>query len=507
MNAYFTRGIGAALLFASATQMAQADVTAQDVWADWKNYMSSVGYDVTGSESTSGGTLTISDLSMSMDMPEGEGTASIAMSSLVLTGNSDGTVAVTMPGTMPMHISGQDGGEEFDVVINYNQSGNSLIVSGSPNDMSYNYAASQVNLALASLSVNEKQMPPGLARVSVTLSNVISSAQMKQDGMRDYSQRMSADSLNYDMAFKDPDSDDNGEWTGSIQGLSFQGGGVIPLEMNTSDFQAMLAAGFAFDGMFEYASGNSNMRAIGDGQDFSFTSTSQGGKLGAKIDASHIAYDVSQKGTEITVTTNQLPFPISLGMAETGFSIDIPVAPSDQEQDFAMSMKMRDFTISDMIWGMFDPGQVLPRDPATIALDLSGKAKVLMNFLDPEVAEKLDDLNSPPGEVNALTIKEMLVSAAGAKFSATGDFTFDNSDLASFDGMPAPTGVANLELNGANGLMDKLIQMGMMSDSDAMGARMMMGMLAVPGAGEDTLTSEIKINGEGHIMANGQRIK
>ena len=66
---------------------------------------------------------------------------------------------------------------------------------------------------------------------------------------------------------------------------------------------------------------------------------------------------------------------------------------------------------------------------------------------------------------------------------------------------------ADLTLVGANGLIDKLIQMGFVSDQDAMGARMMMGMLAVPGDAPDTLNSTIEINEQGHIMANGQRIK
>jgi len=504
MTAYFRNGLGAAVLVVSATQIAHADVTAQDVWSDWKSYMSSVGYDVTGTESMSGGTLTVSDMSMSMKLPDADGAISIDMPSLEFVGNSDGTVAVAMPATMPLHISGTEDGEAFDVVVNYTQSGNSMVVSGAPDDMNYNYTASKVDVTLASISVDGETLPPGMARVAVTLNNVISSTQMKVADLREYSQRMSADSLSYDFAFKDPDSGDKGEFNGAIQGLSFQGGGMIPPEMNTEDFAAMLAAGFAFSGAFEYASGTTNMHAIGDGEDVSFTGSSQGGKLSAAMDESHIGYDVSQRGTSIDVTTNQLPFPVALKMSEYRVKLDIPVAQSDEEQDFSFIFNMSDFTISDMIWSMFDPGSVLPRDPATVAVDLSGKAKVLANILDPEVAENLD---SPPGEVSALSINQLLVSAAGSKLSGTGDFTFDNSDLASFDGMPAPSGVANLELNGANGLMDKLIQMGLMSDSDAMGARMMMGMLAVPGNGEDNLVSKIEINDEGHILANGQRIK
>jgi hypothetical protein len=39
-----------------------------------------------------------------------------------------------------------------------------------------------------------------------------------------------------------------------------------------------------------------------------------------------------------------------------------------------------------------------------------------------------------------------------------------------------------------------------------MGARMMMGLFAVP-AGDDVLTSVIEVNEQGHVLANGQRLK
>ena len=65
----------------------------------------------------------------------------------------------------------------------------------------------------------------------------------------------------------------------------------------------------------------------------------------------------------------------------------------------------------------------------------------------------------------------------------------------------------DLSLTGANGLLDKLIEMGFVSSQDAMGARMMMGMLAVPGEGPDSLKSKIEINEQGQILANGQRLK
>ena len=131
-----------------------------------------------------------------------------------------------------------------------------------------------------------------------------------------------------------------------------------------------------------------------------------------------------------------------------------------------------------------------------------------LNF---DLAETLSTIESASPLVNcvtnAVTVNDLLISAAGAKLTGTGDFTFDNTNAAAMGGMPTPAGTANLQLVGANALIDKLIKMGLVSDQDAMGARMMMGMLAVPGDAPDTLNSEITMTEDGQILANGQRIK
>ena len=73
--------------------------------------------------------------------------------------------------------------------------------------------------------------------------------------------------------------------------------------------------------------------------------------------------------------------------------------------------------------------------------------------------------------------------------------------------MPKPTGSLDLTLVGGNGLIDKLVAMGLLPEEQAMGARMMMGLFAVPGDGEDSLKSKLEINEDGHVLANGQRLK
>jgi len=171
-----------------------------------------------------------------------------------------------------------------------------------------------------------------------------------------------------------------------------------------------------------------------------------------------------------------------------------------------MGLTLGGFTTSESLWGMIDPNGDLPRDPATIAIALSGEATPFVNILDPQAMENLETSGEPPAELNALTLESLEVAAVGARLTGEGDFTFDNSDMETFDGFPKPEGSVDLSLTGANALIDKLIGMGLLAEEDAMGARMMMSMFTVP-AGDDALESTIEVNDQGHVLANGQRIR
>jgi Uncharacterized protein conserved in bacteria (DUF2125) len=342
--------------------------------------------------------------------------------------------------------------------------------------------------------------------MAVVLKDISTRTNMQIADQRSYDQVMSVAELSYDVNFKDPDSEDKGTITGSIQNLTGKGVSIIPTGLENPLLLDLVKAGFSVDADLAYTGGNSAISVTGS-DSFDMQTSSKGGNFGVTMSAEGLTYDVGQRDITIDVSGSEIPFPLALTMAETGFKLLMPVTPSDEEQDFGLGITLRDFAVPDMLWGMVDPTGTLPHDPATIVLDLAGKGKLLFDMFDPKAVEALEDGEQDPGELNAVSIKELLVSAAGAKLTGTGDFTFNNEDLATFDGMPAPEGVANIQLEGANGLIDSLITMGLLSENDAMGARMMMGMFGVPGEGEDTLTSEIKVSEDGKIHANGQRIK
>lgn len=508
MSVFLRRTSGAAIVYAIAAQGALADLTAGQVWADWQAYMGGMGYEVSGSESTAGDVTTISDMTMSLALPEDEGSVVMTVPEMTLTETGDGSVAITFPESFPMTIDFSAAGEgDGQAVLTYTQQGLEMLVSGSPEDMTYDYKAAGLGLALTSLIADGETIPADALKAGFTMQDVSGQSRMQIGEMRTIAQTMSAAGLSYEIAFDDPESDESASFAGTLGDLGFEGSGTLPLEIDASDYEALMANGFAFAGGFTFGQGNTNVAGNAEGENFAFTSASQGGTFKVAIDDARLGYDVTQNGTQISVTTQELPFPVEMAMDGAGFTLDVPVQQGDEPQPFTFGMNLTGFTMSDILWSMFDPAGALPRDPATVVLNTDGTAKVLVNVMDPAVSETLAATGAAPGELHSLNINELLISMVGAKLSGTGAFEFDNSNLSEFDGMPAPSGTANLELTGANALIDKLIGMGMMSDSDAMGARMMMGMLAVPGDAPDSLKSKIEITKDGQISANGQRIK
>ena len=101
----------------------------------------------------------------------------------------------------------------------------------------------------------------------------------------------------------------------------------------------------------------------------------------------------------------------------------------------------------------------------------------------------------------------MQIKLAGADVTGTGALTFDNTDMTTFAGVPAPTGSVDLKAVGVNGLLDKLMAMGLVPEDQMMGARMMLGMFAKVVEGEtDTMTSSIKFEDK-HLFVNGMQLQ
>ena len=224
------------------------------------------------------------------------------------------------------------------------------------------------------------------------------------------------------------------------------------------------------------------------------------GTFDFKMDEGGLDYGGVSKDMTASFGGSAIPFPpMTFRMQETGGRFAMPVVPSEDPQSFALRTTLVGLELDPMLWGMFDPTGQLPRDPATLVIDVDGDVILTEDIFDPSVA---DELMGAPGQINALNINEIKLNLAGAELTGDGDFAFNNEM-----GMPIPSGVVNLMLVGGNGLLDKLVAVGLLPEEQAMGARMMMGLFARPGDGDDTLVSTIEVKEDGSVLANGQRIR
>lgn len=485
---------------------AAADVAPADVWGDMKQYMLDFGYTVDASESQDGGAIVVSDIRLGMDLPEDAGMMTMGVGEMRFEDNGDGTVGVVLPANMPVTFAVDADGEEFEATLNYDTAGFDMDVSGTPDDMTYTYSADSVTMSLAEIKAEGEVAPPDMVKMVVALNGLSGTSTMKKGNLRTIVQDMTAESLTYDVRVAPPGE---GEFTfnGSLNGLASSGTTSVPFGMDMNNMAAALKAGFAVDADLTHQGGSMNFMANEDGEVTQGSSASTGGTLGVAMSDERLGYTVGGDGMEINLQGGEIPFPVSLKMAKMLLDFTVPVSKGEAPQDVAIKLTMADFQMSDMIWSIVDGQQILPRDPATVMVDLTGKVMMLVDLLDPEQMEAVENGEMIPAMPDSVTLNQLVVSAAGARVEGDGALTFDPSDMQTIPGMPRPEGAVNLTVNGANGLIDKLIQMGLVQEEDAMGARMMMSMFTVPGEGEDSLKSTIEINEQGHILANGQRIR
>ncbi|WP_372886978.1 DUF2125 domain-containing protein [Shimia sp.] len=480
-----------------STASAFADVSNQDVWGAWKGFMTGVGYSVSATERESGGVLSVDDLKISLDFPEDDGRALADLGRMTFTEAGDGTVRVGMPASFPVRIESSEHGDNTRATLTISMRDADLVASGVPENIKYDYRVAQMAWELTELVVNGT--PETDATFNAIADTVTGAAEMSAGNTPRFAKSMKAERMTMTVKGDDP-QEGMVDMQMTVAGLGFDISGAVPMAQDPEDPGAFFRAGFRIDGKVTQQGTELALMANDGSGPMNANMSTSGSSLAIKIAGGRFDYQGSVMDLGVNMAGAGIPLPIIMDMKELAYGIAMPLLQDNMAQDFSARFKLAGLTVSDMLWGVFDPGAMLPRDPATLAVAVNGTTTLFADL----VASEGEDY---PGELNSLTLSELLVDMVGARLSGSGAFTFDNTDMQTFDGMPRPEGSINLSLSGANRLIDTLVAMGLLPEEQAMGGRMMMAMFAVPGAGEDELTSVIEINADGHVLANGQRLQ
>lgn len=496
-----TRGLpmtGVALLMTSTG--AFADVTAQQVWDDWRSGTENIGQlkMTVGSEDYANGVLTVTDLSINMVDDEGEFRTNLP--ELLFTEQSDGSVAITMSPEQTMMFSGvEDGGAgSFVAHLVVEQTDGVTIASGAPGAMNYEMSIPSVSLRLDQLELDGEVVDADAGFIMSNFAGHMSWG--PNDNLFDIVYGATADRADMKFTMSEPGGSGSLTMNGSYEGLQTDATIAYPPGTDPEDADELFAAGLAVEWAVQLGATNMAFDFSDDEETAQWSMQLGGASQHAAVDQASFMYDTTMRDFVFNLTTSEMPFPIGMSAGEFGFGLSMPMSASPTPVPFDGRIFMTDISVDDDLWDMVDAGRVIPRDPATIAADISGTATLTRNLYD-ESGDDFSDME-PPGDLNSLEINTVDLAFGGATVHADGAFTFDNSDLETFDGMPRPEGQITAAISGVNGLMQKLGQIGLLQPEQAMGVTMMLGMFAVP-SGDDAMTSTIAIDGAGKITANG----
>ncbi|MBP1805282.1 DUF2125 domain-containing protein [Rubellimicrobium aerolatum] len=497
--------VSATVLLAALSGPALADVTAQQVWDDWKAQLGVVGEGAVtiGGESRSGDALTVTDIGFASTAEDGT-TVTGTLAELVFTDNGDGTVAVTMSEEYPLLVTtpadAATGSPASEIALALRQTGLTMTVSGAPGALAYDLAAARYALELDRLTRDGVAVA---AEGLLALNDLSGTYTSTTAALREVVYDLRAASLDLLMDIPSPEDGSQVMLSGQVDAVTTQARVTMPLDV--ADPERVMMDGFAIEGGYATGPGRYILESTDASGPTSGSLTTRSGRMSVRADKDAVAYSGQATGVALDVTGAALPIPVQATLAQYGFNFEMPLSRTSTPAPWALGLNLADLALNEEAWGLFDPQGLLPRDLATLKVDLTGTATMLFDLMDPSQAEAVEAAEMP-AQVESATLNDLDLSFGGARVTGTGDFTFDNADLTTFPGFPRPTGTLDLRLNGVNGLLDDLVALGLLPADQVMGPRMMLGMLA-RSVGPDQLVTRIEATPDGQLLANGQRLQ
>lgn len=497
-----------AFALAAMTMPAFADVTAEQVWQAWVDYYQSTGYTVTeGSRDLAGETLTLRDVVFSFNEPQ-SGKLTFTVPQIELHNTGDGKVrtvyADTLSGTFvgPEATDPAEADDKVEADFSARLPDNEIVTSGSVEAMTHEFTYPTLVFNLDRLKSGDTEMTKPL---EVSLENNSGTMETVAGDLKKYTYAMKSEKLGFKGDFK-ADAKESFTFDGSVAGLESSGDFASKTGMfgNDADMNAALKEGLALQGTLKAGAAVTNFASsmadeTGAPQQMSGKSDAKGFELSFAMSQDGLVYQGGSDAMTAELQVPQFPFPLSYGIESGTFDIQIPVMKSDEAQPFKIAYALTNLTLSDEIWNLFDAQKVLPRDPASLELDVTGKADVHADLLD-EAAQEAVESPFMPSQVS---LNRLALNLLGAKAEATGELSApEGGDIST------PVGTIKARYENLNGLLDNLGKTGFIPAEQLTGVRMMLAMFAKVDANDPNVqTTDIEFKEGGAIFANGQQIQ
>ncbi len=493
--------LGALLPAASAV----ADISADRIWEIWQSSAAQLGQSLSvDGVARAGNVLTVSGVTLSQVIDR-DFAYSLTMGDIVFTERADGTVAIAMAPDFRLTMGpAEDGLDEGRLVLLIRNEGLGIIASGGDGAITYDYRAASIVAGVEEFVVEDEAMD---LVMDLAVRGLEGRYWISTGADLSVVSETRAAGFALAISAEQPDGDGAFEMSLDIADLVSTSAGTrldLAMQLEPARIGEAVAQGFGVSGSLGYGASEFSFDFSEFGERTYVAGTAEGGSASLVLTGERVGYSVASRGTTYVMRGPDMPLPeIGLSFGDLEIAFSLPAGASAVPQPMSALVRLVDLEVDDGLWSMIDMAGVLPRSPATLIVDLVGQASLTYGLFDPRFAMA----PSFPGELHALQLRDLRGAIAGAELTGSGAFIFDNADTTTFEGLPRPMGAVDLTLTGGTTLIDNLVQLGLLPQDQALGARMALGFFTRPGDGPDTLVTTIEITPEGAIVANGQPIQ
>ena len=367
-----------------------ADITADDVWANQSALYAALGLQVSADRAREGSTVFINDMVMTYALPMGFGEISVSVPPMTMEDTADGTVTMTLPksmdytvvATIPLVRS-----EPIQATMNVQQSDMRITASGEPGAITYDsvVGAGTASLTSASILPEVAEMVFG---ITVNSGGYTVVSTVTEGEMITTTSEYVMEPMTYEIITDFGEGQSTN--TNTIGRTQVSASSAIPAEgFDLLNLAPALRAGMFMQSTQTTESVQAEQVTMANGQTIMALAHRCGpATYDFGLSDQGLVFSGNGDGCEISVQEAQatqmvgIPGAIDIAFGGTSVDITIPVLKSDKVQTARYHISFDDLTVSENMWQVFDPDQVLSREPLNMNIDLSAGLTYNIEWLD-----------------------------------------------------------------------------------------------------------------------------
>ena len=346
--------------------LVNAELSTRDAWDNLKKLLETGGYQVIGQEITVGPDLSIKNVQISSEV-DAQTDITFDIGSLDLTKNKDGFINISLPEEIYVQYLNED---EFG----YKTEANILVrareldfkVSGKLSQVLYQLTASSAGFALVELLDNGAVSPDFSAEMEFVLADVNSTIRVAGVSTIEVTSQLSASgaSVKGGLSLLSVPLKLNFQYVmDQLKSSSVSNEPKVSLD---EDFELALTEGFSATSNFTFDTSEMSLNATTPSGPLALSFTTGPSSLTTALSQSgfFIQSDNEQSKFNVNLPSNGWNF--ELDFQEFSTSLNMPLLAKSGEQEFGMSVNLSGLNLSDTLWNLFDSGDLMPDDPASM---------------------------------------------------------------------------------------------------------------------------------------------